>query len=204
VAPSGNQDSDRPALKTRGWRYRILPRDVLEMNLDLTPEFDQVVNVQPDGYVTLKVVGSLRVQGLTTEEFTQALVTAYGKILRDPIITVNLNDFVKPYFTVGGQVEKPGKFELRGDTTVIEAVAIAGGFKDTAKNSQVLLVRKVSDQWAEVKVLNVKHMLNTKNLEEDVHLQPGDMLYVPKNFISKISRFIPVPATYLNLGQYIP
>jgi polysaccharide biosynthesis/export protein len=197
---------ERPALQRRDWRYRILPGDVLEVDFVLTPEFDQVINVQPDGYVTLKGLGSLRAQGQTTAEFTQALVAAYGKILRDPIITVNLNDFVKPYFIVDGQVDKPGKFELRGETTVTEAVAMAGGFKDSAKHSQVVLFRKVSDQWAEVKVLNVKHMENTRNLAEDVYLRPGDMLFVPKNAISKIKPFIPIPSlgTYFNLGQYLP
>jgi polysaccharide export outer membrane protein len=177
---------------------------VLEVDFIFTPEFNQVVNVQPDGYVTLKAVGSLRVQGQTTEEFTQALVTAYGKILRDPIITVNLNDFVKPYFIVDGQVDKPGKFELRGETTVTEAVAIAGGFKDTAKHSQVVLFRKVSDEWTEVKVLNVKRMLNARNLAEDVYLRPGDMLFVPKNTLSKIKPWIPTPSLggFFDLSRY--
>jgi polysaccharide export outer membrane protein len=206
VRPSSSPDSGRPTLQRRGWRYRILPGDVIEVSFLLTPEFDQVVTIQPDGYVTLKAVGSLVAGGRTTEEFTQALQAAYGKILRDPIITVNLNDFAKPYFIVDGQVDKPGKFELRGETTVTEAVAIAGGFKDTAKHSQVVLFRKVSDQWAEVKVLNVKHMMNSRNLAEDVYLRPGDMLFVPKNVISKIKPFIPVPSlgTYFNLGQYLP
>jgi polysaccharide export outer membrane protein len=179
---------------------------VLEVSFVFTPEFDQVVNVQPDGYVSLKPVGSVRAQGLTTEEFTQLLVAAYGKILRDPVITVSLNEFVKPYFIVDGQVDKPGKFELHGETTVTEAVAMAGGFKDSAKHSQVVLFRKVSDEWAEVKVLNVKHMENSRNLAEDVYLRPGDMLFVPKNALSKMKPFIPIPnlGTYFNLGQYLP
>jgi len=206
VHPSTSPDADRPALQRRGGRYQILPGDVLELNFLLTPEFNQVVTVQPDGYVTLNGAGSLRARGQTTAEFTEALVAAYGKILRDPIITVNLKDFVKPYFIVDGQVDKPGKFELRGETTVTEAVAIAGGFKDTAKHSQVVLFRKVSDEWAEVKVLNVKHMLNTRNLAEDVYLRPGDMLYVPKNAISKIKPWIPTPSlgAYFDVSRYVP
>ena len=200
------EQGERPELQRRGWRYRIAAGDVLEVSFVFTPEFDQVVNVQPDGYVSLKPVGSVRAQGLTTEEFTQALVAAYGKILRDPVITVSLNEFVKPYFIVDGQVDKPGRFELHGETTVTEAVAMAGGFKDSAKHSQVVLFRKVSDEWAEVKVLNVKHMENSRNLAEDVYLRPGDMLFVPKNAISKIKPFIPIPSlgTYFNLGQYLP
>ena len=72
-------------------------------------------------------------------------------------------------------------------------IAIAGGFNDTSKHSQVLLFRKVSNDWVESTTLNVKKMLRAGNLGEDLHLQPGDMLYVPQNRISKIERFLPVP-----------
>jgi len=70
-------------------------------------------------------------------------------------------------------------------------VSIAGGFKDTSKHSQVLLFRRVSDQWTEAKVLDLKKMLKEGNLTEDSHLRPGDMIYVPKNTISKIKPYLP-------------
>lgn len=125
-------------------------------------------------------------------ELTEALRTAYKKILHDPVIIVDLKDFEKPYFIVGGEVGHPGKFDLRSDLTVAQAVAIAGGFRETAKHSQVLLFRRVSDDWAEVKKLNLKRMLRAGSLREDPHLQPGDMLFVPKNTISKIQPFISI------------
>ena len=80
------------------------------------------------------------------------------------MISVDPKDFEKPYFVVGGQVGKPGKFDLRGDITLTEAIAMAGGFTDAAKHSQVLLFRRVSDQWTEAKIINVKKMLSSQKL----------------------------------------
>ena len=94
---------------------------------------------------------------------------------------------------------KPGKYELRGDTTLTQAVAIAGGFQDSARHSQVLLFRRVDDQWTEAKVIDVKKMEKAGVLNEDPFLHPGDMVFVPKNTISKIARFIP----NASLGTYL-
>jgi polysaccharide export outer membrane protein len=172
--------------------------DVLELSFPFTPEFNQTVTVQPDGYITLRGVDSVRVEGQTLPEVTNSLRTAYTKILHDPVINVELKDFERPFFIVGGEVGHPGKFDLRGETSATEAVAIAGGLRDSAKHSQVLLFHRVPDGWLQVKKLNMKKMLKEANLEEDAYLQPGDFLYVPKNNMSKIARFIPTSS----VGMY--
>jgi len=198
--PGGESDADRPRLQKRAWRYRLRPGDVLDLTFPFTPEFDQKkVAVQPDGYITLPGMGEVRAEGQTVPELTRALQTVYTKILHDPVISVDLKEFEKPYFIVGGEVGHPGKFDLRSDTTASAAIAIAGSFKESAKHSQVLLIRQVSDRWAEVKVLNMKKMLQAKNLAEDPHLQPGDMLFVPKNALSKVKPFIPIPGVGFSL-----
>jgi polysaccharide export outer membrane protein len=84
--------------------------------------------------------------------------------------------------------------------TVTEAIAIAGGFTDMSRHSEVLLFRRVSDQWTEAKIIDVKKMLASKDLREDPELQPGDMLFVPKNTISKIKPFLPTSS----VGTYFP
>jgi polysaccharide export outer membrane protein len=173
---------------------------VFDISFEFTPEFNQTVTVHPDGYITLRGVGDIHVAGLTIPELTEAIRTAYGKILKDPTIAVVLKDFNKPYFTAGGQVQRPGKYELRADTTVLEAIAIAGGFNDSAKHSQVLLFRRVSHDWMEAKVLDAKKMLKDKSLREDLHLEAGDMVFVPQSSISKIRRFVPVPGIGLGLS----
>jgi polysaccharide export outer membrane protein len=178
--------------QTRTPRYKIAPGDSFDLNFELSPEFNQTaVSVQPDGFVTLRGIGDLRVQGQTVPELTQTLRGAYSKILNAPIITVILKDFEKPYFVADGQLGRPGKYDLRGDITLTQAIAIAGGFTDASKHSQVLLFRRVSDQWMEAKIINVKKMEKSGNLKEDPTLHPGDMLFVPKNTLSKIDHFFP-------------
>jgi polysaccharide biosynthesis/export protein len=185
-------DPDRPALQHRDTsRYRLCASDVIALTFAQTPEFNETVNVQPDGYVSLIGVPDVRLEGMTSQESIAAIKAAYEPILHEPRVTLELKDFNKPYFIVGGHVFKPGKFDLRGSTTATEAVAMAGGFMESAKHSQVLLFRRVNDSWIEVKNLDLKHILQGHDVNEDPELKPGDMLYVPQNFISKIKKFIP-------------
>ena len=181
----------RPELQQRNPRYQLRAADVLELQFEFSPEFNQTVSVQPDGYISLRGVGDVHVAGETVPELTATLQRQYGKFLHVPVIAVVLKEFEKPYFIANGMVGHPGKYELRGDTTVVEAIAMAGGFTEASKHSQVVLYRRVSHEWLEAKLLDVKSMLNNKNLREDIHLQPGDMIYVPQNRISKIRRYIP-------------
>lgn len=188
-----------PQLQTRNSRYEIRSGDSFDISFELSPEFNQSgITVQPDGYVTLRGVGDVKVDGQTVPELTQTLRTAYGKILNNPTITVELKDFEKPYFVADGQLGHPGKYDLRGHVTLTEAIAIAGGFTDASKHSRVLLFRRVDDRWTEAKMFNVKKMEKSGNLAEDPLLRPGDMLFVPKNAFSKYSHFIPTG----NLGTF--
>lgn len=191
--PNGPNNLQDPVLHKRYPRYRIEALDVIDLTFRFTPEFNQEVTVQPDGYVQARGLPSdVHAQGLTVDELTAALQKAYSPILHEPDISVTLKDFEHPYFVAGGLVGKPGKYDLRGTTTATQAVAIAGGFADGAKNSQVVLFRRSeSDDWVEVKVLNLKKSLKGQNLNEDTVLRPGDMLYVPKSTWSKIEKFVP-------------
>jgi polysaccharide export outer membrane protein len=172
-------------------RYKLRSGDAFDIAFELSPEFNQSVSVQPDGFVTLRGIGDVHVADQTVPELTATLRSAYSKILNDPLISITLKDFEKPYFIADGQVGHPGKYELRGDVTLTEAVAMAGGFLDSAKHSQVLLFRRVNEQWVSAKIFNVKKMHSARNLEEDPLLHPGDMLFVPKNRYSKIKPFLP-------------
>jgi polysaccharide export outer membrane protein len=170
--------------------YRLRPSDVVEISFTVAPEFNQTLTVQPDGYVMLKDAGMVEVQGLNLMQFADAVQKAYRGYLHDPQVAVLLKDFDRPYFVVGGQVGRPGKYELRADTTVAEAVEIAGGLTQQAKHSQIVLFRRVNDDLVETRLLNIKKMLRPNGLKEDAHLQPGDMVFVPQNEISKIARFM--------------
>jgi polysaccharide biosynthesis/export protein len=188
---STDKGAAQPSLQLRDPHYQLGAGDTFDLGFPFSPEFNQTVTVQPDGYITLTNLGDQYVAGKTVPELRELLQTAYAKILHDPVINVVPKDFQKPYFIAGGQIGRPGKYDLRGDTTLTEAIAIAGGFTGSSKHSQVLLFRRVSNDWAQVKVLNVKKMFQAGNLTEDVHLQPGDMFFVPQNSISKIKPWVP-------------
>src|SRR5581483_2485624 len=197
--PAEKTNAGTPQLQRRNPRYQLCKGDVFDLSFSYSPEFNQPgVTVQPDGYVSLLEVGDLHVEGKTVPELTDMIEKAYSKILHNPVATIVLKDVEKAYFIVGGQVGKPGKYDLRGDTTVTQAVAIAGGFTDKSKHSQVLLFREVSNDWVEVKKIDVKRILQAKNIQEDIHLRPGDMVFVPQNAYSKIQPYIPKP----NVGIY--
>jgi protein involved in polysaccharide export with SLBB domain len=187
-----------PALQQRP-RYLIESGDTVAVSFPLSPEFDQTVTVAPDGYIALRAAGDLSVAGKTLPELREALKTAYSGILHDPVINVDLKDFQKPFFTVSGEVTHPGKFDLRGTTSVAEALAVAGGTTQNAKSSQVLLFRRLpGGTMVEVRKLDIHHMMKKADLREDAYLQPGDLLYVPKSAISSIERFLPTSS----LGLY--
>jgi polysaccharide export outer membrane protein len=183
-------DPNRPALQHRYPRYQISRDDVLSLTFPLVPEFNQKVTVQPDGYIILQNVGSVFILGMTVPEVVETLKKTYAKVLHDPMIDVDLVDFQKPYFMVSGQVGKPGQYELRHDTTVSEAIAIAGGFLPTAK-TQVFVYHRINSGWFEVKKLSLKDLLNGKNINEDIQMQPGDMVFVPEKFITNFKKYVP-------------
>lgn len=176
--------------------YRLRNSDVLDIHFTFSPEYDQTVTIQPDGFITLKAAGTLQAETLTISELTAAIAQKYS-FMRDPEISVTLKDFEKPYFLAGGQVGHPGKYELRSPTTVTEGIAIAGGFTEQSKHSQVLLFRKAHEGFVQSYILNIKAMLASHELVEDLELKPGDMLFVPQNQISKIRKYLPVSSLSL-------
>jgi polysaccharide export outer membrane protein len=205
-AKSGTADgaSSPDEMGNRHPLYRLQKSDVIEIKFNFASEYDQTLTVQPDGFIALKGLDQIYVQGVTVAELRDTIRNAYSEILHDPEVTVDLKDFEKPYFIAAGAVGHPGKYELRGDSTVTEGVAMAGGFTEQSKHSQVVLFRRISDERTEARVLNIKQMLNARNLSEDFHLRAGDLVYVPQNWISKIRHYIPTSSlsTYISPSQF--
>jgi polysaccharide export outer membrane protein len=177
---------------------------VVALSFTLSPEFDQTLTIQPDGYVTLKDAGPVLAQGLMLEEFRLAVRKAYTGYLHEPQVAVSLKEFEHPYFVAGGEVGRPGKYELHTNTSLMEAVEIAGGLTHQAKHSQVILFRHVNDDLVEARVFNLKKILKEKSLAEVPQLRPGDLVFVPQNSISKIERFLSKPSLsmYMSPTQF--
>jgi polysaccharide export outer membrane protein len=184
--------------------YRLHRSDVVSLTFTLSPEFDQSLTVQPDGLVFLKDAGPLMAQGLTLVEFRMAVFKAYAGYLHDPQVTVALREFEHPFFVAGGEVGHPGKYELRTETSIMEAVQIAGGFTHEARHSQVILFRRADDDRVEARLFNLKRMLKERSLSEAPSVRPGDIVFVPQNSISKIERFLSRPSMsmYISPTQF--
>ena len=180
-------------------RYRLQPGDVLEVQYRYSPEFNQTATVQPDGYISLEIGGDLKVAGFTVEQTREVILKHAGERLQDPVMTIVLKEFQRPYFVIAGEVAQPGKIEMRERVTALQAIMLAGGMKEGAKSSQVVVFRKINSDIAEVKLLNLKTIRRTADLENDLTLQPGDMVYVPRDKISKIERFMRIAS----IGAFI-
>lgn len=194
--------SQAPALQTREQNYRLQPGDSVEVQYRYTPEYNAKALIQPDGQVSLPITGSVRLGGLTVNEARIAVAGKAGERLREPEVIVLLTDFVKPSFTVAGEVVKPGRYDLRGATSAIDALALSGGFKDSSKHSQVILVRRVNDEFADVRLLNLKALMRFDGVREDIRVQDGDLFIVPQNFVSKVERFVRWGTFYAGLSGF--
>lgn len=180
-------------------RYLLRAGDTLDLQYRLTPEFNQTVMVQPDGYVNLNEAGTVYVAGMTVDQAHDVIVQKASAKLKDPELTISLESFTHPYVVVAGQVAKPGQIELKENTTALGAIMLAGGFTPNARAGQVILFRKLNDSIAEVKILHLSRIHKTAQLEKDIPLQPGDMVLVPQDRISTIEHYMRVA----NIGMYM-
>jgi polysaccharide export outer membrane protein len=180
-------------------RYILHPGDVLELSYRLTPEFNQTVTLEPDGHASLNIAGDVLLGGLDLEQAKADIIQRVSTRLNNPDLTLVLKDFQKPYVVVGGEVQTPGKIEMREDMTAMQAVLLAGGPKSSAATGKVLLFRHLNKNDGEVRVLNLSDMKKTGDLERDASLEPGDMLFVTSSRIDKFERFM--KAT--NFGLYL-
>jgi polysaccharide export outer membrane protein len=180
-------------------RYTLRAGDVLDLIYRYTPELNQTVTILPDGYVNLNLVGDVRVSDLTVEEAHNAIIAKAKERLNDPELNLILKEFQPPYVVVAGEVAKPGTMSLRENTTALQAILMSGGFSGSAQTGQVLLFRKINSETAEIRVLNLTKLHKTADLERDVQLQPEDILFVPRDKIEKVSRYIKL----LNIGMYL-
>jgi polysaccharide export outer membrane protein len=189
--PQTANSGQRPQLQQHYPRYVIHRQDSLLIQFSLSPELNQTVTVQPDGYINLQNADSIHVEGMTVPELAEAVKRAYAGILHDPIVNVDLEDFQKPLFTVTGQVAKPGQYELRENISVSEAIAVAGGLQPSAKTQIFVFHRTPDGSMFQVSKFDLKAVLNGKNLNEDMTVRPGDMIVIPEKFIVNFRKYVP-------------
>jgi len=191
-APAGG-----PLIVDQRERYVLQVSDEVELTYRYTPEFNFSGRIQPDGFISAPIIGDVLVAGYTISQAREILLRVARQRLRDPEMSFVLKDFVKPMFTVGGEVEKPGQFELRGRVGILEAVAIAGGFKRSAKASQLVLLRRFDSERATARLINAKELEKMRDPEHDIRLQPGDMIVVPRTKLSYVEPYVPIASLVL-------
>ena len=191
AAAPQESDSAEDRFAERQQRYRIQPGDVLSFQFRFTPEYNQKVKVQPDGYVSLSGIDDLKVGGLSVDQVHDAAVQACRDQLREPAINVVLEEFSLPGVIVGGEVRTPGRYEIKGNMMLSEAIQIAGGFNASAHIGQVLLFRRASEGWMESRQVDFKKVIQS-GLNEDIRLRAGDMVFIPRSKMGSVKRFMQI------------
>ena len=159
--------------------YRIGPSDVLAINVWKDTELTRTVTVRPDGKISLPLVGELEVSGLTASSVQRLIGQRLAEYISNPQVTVMVQQVKSQTYVVVGKVSKPGSFEMGKPTTVLEAIAIAGGFLDFAKTNKVKIIRRLQGGQTETLYFDYNKVIKGKNPEQNVELQNGDTLVVP-------------------------
>ncbi len=178
-------------------RYRIRIGDKLNVRFPYQPEYSlETVQVRPDGSIGLLQIGDLSAAGRTVKELQTSIEKAYRDHLLDPAVTVNITEFVPPRVYIGGQVGKPGSYDLRSGKTLIQMIFLAGGFTNLANRKMVLHARPQGNGEMVYTNCNVMAMLS-KPIRQDLALQDGDYIFVPDSKLSKGTRVIEVFRSFI-------
>jgi len=167
--------------------YKLQSGDEIEIKVFEIPELADRVRIRPDGKVSVLLLDDVQAAGLTPAELDQVLTTGYSTYYLNPRVTVIVRAFSSQRVYVGGEVNEPGMLQLSGELSLLGAVLEAGGFLPSAKRSSVILLRK-GESGPEVRRLNLDDMLAKG--APDIALQPFDVVFVPKTFISKANQFV--------------
>jgi polysaccharide export outer membrane protein len=189
--------------------YRLFPGDEMDVAFASAPELNKTVVVQPDGRIILPLVPPQMAAGRSAPELAQQLSAAYANQLLRPDVTVTIRAQPLKVF-VGGEVGKPGVYDMPGDIDALRAVIEAGGFVDTAKQREVVIIRRARDGRPMMRTVNLDRALAGKPGAELVPLRRFDIVYVPKTglaemaaIMTQVRNALPVQFTYA-FGSPVP
>jgi polysaccharide biosynthesis/export protein len=157
--------------------YRLVPGDKLRIEVYRDAQLSQSLQVRPDGKITLPLIGDVPAEGRTSTELRDALVTSLKEYNTNPVVTVIVVETVPPVFYVMGEVNTPGTFPIKGQVSAVQALAMAGGFKDFAKTKNIKILRKTAAGAQQNVKFNYKDA--TEGSGPAVYVQPGDTIIVP-------------------------
>lgn len=170
--------------------YRLGPSDTISVRFVYNPEFNESVQIRPDGRISLGFVGDLFVSGFTIGELTEHLQSLYQSILRRPVLSIQVTNYASQKFFVGGEVQKPGMFVLAGSQTVLGAILEAGGMTKNAQRSEVYLTRRSRTAGATTITVSLVDMPDLPIPAATFHLEPYDVVVVAESRVSQANRFV--------------
>jgi polysaccharide biosynthesis/export protein len=181
-ARAGSAEPSRPDTPRGGGTvavapdYRLAIGDKLRVEVYKDPQLSQSLQVRPDGKITLPLVGDVSAAGLTSIELRDQLATALREYVTNPVVTVIVVETVPPLVYVMGEVSNPGSIPLNGPLSVLQALAMAGGFRDFADTKDIRVLRRTSRG---VQTIAFNYKTAVKGEGSNVMLQPGDTVIVP-------------------------
>jgi polysaccharide export outer membrane protein len=153
--------------------------DVLNINVWKQPDLSRAVPVRSDGKVSLPLIGEIKAAGQTPATLEQQLTTMFKPYLAEPEVTVIVEQINSQKFNILGRVAKPGSYPLMNPTTVLDAIALAGGCRDFAKQKSIYILRRQTDGHEERLPFNYQDVIKGKNTAQNIDLQPRDTIVVP-------------------------
>lgn len=173
--PASRQDNSQVDNKT----YLIGESDVLDIDVWKEKEISRAVPVRPDGKISLPLIGEIQASGMTPLQLQDDIAQRLKGFLANPEVTVIVAEPKSHHFNVVGEVAKPGTYALTESMTVLDAIALTGGFRDFAKQTKIYVLRPMPDGTRVRLPFNYKDAIKGKNLQNNVTLKPGDTIVVP-------------------------
>jgi len=159
--------------------YVIGIGDSLDISVWKEGELSKQVSVRPDGIITLPLVGEVKAVGLTPNQLQDQLTASLSKILSDPQVTVIVIGISSLSFNIMGNVLKPGYYPLVRPVTILDAIALSGGFRDFAKEKKIYILRTSPEGKQQKIYFNYKDVIRGRNMAQNILLQPRDTLVIP-------------------------
>jgi polysaccharide export outer membrane protein len=185
--------------------YIIGPGDVLHISVWENPDLEQDVIVRPDGKISFPLIDEVQAEGLTIPELDKLMTEKLKEYIRYPDVSISLKKIGGERIIVLGEVKSPGVYTLAGRKTVLEAIALAGGFtKDAVLNSVIVIKRGfISPEAKRINLaINLAKALKRGKIKEDIFLESQDIVYVPKKFIADLNYFLNQILDPLTKGMY--
>jgi polysaccharide export outer membrane protein len=158
--------------------YKIGPQDLLRIDVWKEPEITRTVPVRPDGKISLPLLNDVQAAGLTPMELSGVIGDGLKKYITNPQVTVTVAEFNSRRVYVSGEVVRAGAFPLLPNMTVLQALSSSGGFTQFAKLKGIYVLRV--EEGKQVKhPFNYKDVVSGKTPEQNILLQPGDLIVVP-------------------------